>query len=119
MNQEPVTYNGYKIFHFGDGFNQTYLFGRSTYQLTNYVATKDDTQAYVYLFAVSTVEAALHNVRLEAGALLEQALNTVKGHLDEGNLTDRQEYTFEYYFEGMVNGFRAVNKPLWAASSPT
>lgn len=112
ISEKPILHRNFKIFQFGEYFGQTLIFGRDTYQLTHFVITRDTNEAFIFVFAINTVGAALHNERLESGSLADSALGAIRRYLDEGNLEDRRVYTFEFQFDS-GGEFSQVYDPAW------
>lgn len=119
MISDPTEYKDFKIFHYGDSFGKTLVFGHGEhYMLDSFIVTAKNGEAYTFMFAFNTVDAALHNFHVGMDALVDEAEKMIKARLDNSDLVDRAAYTYEYNLEGAQAAFNEVNDPVWRSKEP-
>ena len=105
-------HNGYRVYESSDGFEP----GNGMFAVQSYIAVKDD-EVYGFAFCISTIEAATHGFNPYDAALIQKARQTVTSRLDEpDDLTNREEYTFEYNAD--LEAFGEVADARWWNKTP-
>lgn len=100
-------HHGYKVYENSAGFEH----GNGSFMIHSYIAVKGD-HAYGFAFCINTLAAAIHGFNPNEPVLVEKARDTVTQRLnDEDDLTDREEYTFEYNLDDEI--FNAVSDATW------
>ncbi len=79
-------------------------------RIAAYIAIKQPS-AYGFAFAVGSVRAATQPVTTPTGVFVDKAREIMQEYLASGNLTDGEEYTFEYDFDR--EKFVAMQNPSW------
>lgn len=105
-------HNGYKVYESSAGFEH----GNGNFMIQSYIAAKDN-KAYGFAFCINTLAAALQGVNPTEPVLVQKARQTVTQRLDnDENLTDREEYTFEYDLVDEI--FEEVTDATWWIKFP-